>query len=265
MKIYDHHNQPIILGLSGKAGSGKTSVAESIIPKGSMELVKYGVLWDHIFYALPLYEMASIRRNIIGINEESRKLHALHEVLYEVYGGSSIGNMPHYDILVKKVKEIYNLPIDLEGTKPRGFLQQAGDICREFDSNCFSTWGIIKANKLYRQFIRRSEDSDKYSDTLTPMCIIVSDVRYKNEALSILKQPNGFVISFDADKDTLDDRLIKRDGQLMSSNHSGHSSEQDCDEVRALASAIIDTNNMNLQQQVEATLECLGIGSFTNA
>lgn len=265
MNIYNYLNQPIILGLSGKAGSGKTSVAESIIPKGSMELIKYGILWDHIFYALPLYEMASIRRNIVGINEESRKLHALHEVLYDVYGGNSIGNMPHYDILVKKVKEIYNLPIDLEGTKPRGFLQQAGDICREFDDNCFSTWGIIKANELYRQFIKRSEDVDKYSDTLTPMCVIISDVRYKNEALSILKQPNGFVISFHADRDTLDDRLIKRDGQLMSSNHSGHSSEQDFDEVKALASAIIDTNNMDLKQQVEATIECLRTGFGANA
>ena len=51
----------------------------------------------------------------------------------------------------------------------------------------------------------------------------------------------------------------------MSSNHSGHSSEQDFDEVKALASAIIDTNNMDLKQQVEATIECLRTGFGANA
>jgi uridine kinase len=35
-------NQPIIIGLAGKAGSGKTSVAESIIPKGSLDATKFG-------------------------------------------------------------------------------------------------------------------------------------------------------------------------------------------------------------------------------
>jgi len=55
--------QPIIIGLAGKAGSGKTSVAESIVPKGSFDTNKYGMKWDHLFYALPLYEMASIKKN----------------------------------------------------------------------------------------------------------------------------------------------------------------------------------------------------------
>jgi dephospho-CoA kinase len=253
-------NQPIILGLSGKAGSGKTSVAESIIPKGSMETVKFGINWDHIFYALPLYEMASIKKNIIGFNEESRKLYSLHEVLYEVYGGSSIGNMPHYDILIEKVKQIYNTPVEEEGIKPRTFLQKAGDICREYDANCFSNWAIIKANKIYRNYLKNHDE-----DNINPMCVIVSDVRYLNEAKNILKQPNGFVISFDADKEVLDERILKRDGAIMNSEQSGHSSEMEAEQVKQVASAIIDTNNMDLKQQVAATLECLGIGIKNNA
>jgi len=62
-------NQPIIIGLAGKAGSGKTSVAESIIPKGSLDATKFGYRWDHLFFALPLYEMYSIKKNIMGANE----------------------------------------------------------------------------------------------------------------------------------------------------------------------------------------------------
>ena len=45
--------QPIIIGLAGKAGSGKTSVAEAIVPKAGFESLRYGMKWDHIFYALP--------------------------------------------------------------------------------------------------------------------------------------------------------------------------------------------------------------------
>jgi pantothenate kinase-related protein Tda10 len=42
------HNEPIIIGLAGRAGSGKTSVAENIVPKGSIETTRYGMKWDHI-------------------------------------------------------------------------------------------------------------------------------------------------------------------------------------------------------------------------
>ena len=87
-------DNPIIIGLAGKAGAGKTSVAEQIVPKGAIETIKDGMKWDHIFFALPLYEMASIRKNITGERERSRKLFALHEVLYDVYGGSAIGSIP---------------------------------------------------------------------------------------------------------------------------------------------------------------------------
>lgn len=253
-KIID--NQPIILGLSGKAGSGKTSVAEAIVPKGSMETVKYGINWDHIFYALPLYEMASIKKNTVGFNEDSRKLYALHNVLYEVYGGSPIGNMPDYDVLVDKVRQINNLPIEKEGIKPRTFLQKAGDICREFDPNCFSNWAIIKANKLYKSYIKQQADDDN----INPMCVIISDVRYLNEAKGILKQPNGFVISFDADEDVLKERLIKRDGKMMDQSQTEHSSELEAEQVKQIASTIINTNHMTLEEQVSATLTYLGIG-----
>jgi len=215
--------QPIIIGLAGKAGSGKTSVAESIVPKGSFDTNKYGMKWDHLFYALPLYEMASIKKNTLGHNAELRKLYALHE-----------------------------------------FLQKAGDICREHDPNCFANWAIIKSNLLYRQYIKDLIKSDSEDDA-APMCILISDVRYVNEAKSILKQPNGIVITFDAQQDVLNERIMKRDGKLMNAEQLSHSSEQQIDEIKQISSAIINTDNMTLEEQVEATLNSLGIGTKTNA
>ena len=244
------NGQPIILGLAGKAGSGKTTVAEQIVPKGSIESTQGSIRWDHIFYALPLYEMASVKKNIVGFNEESRKLYAIHDILFDVYGGSAIGNIPSYEEFTKKVTQLQNMPIEPEGIKPRKFLQKAGDVCREFDADCFAKWAIIKANKIYRQYIKQNEDSDFESD----FGIIISDVRYLNEAKSILKQPNGFVIVFDADEDILDSRLMKRDGRLMSGDELSHSSETQIDDIKEIASIIMKTDLMSIEDQAKETI-----------
>jgi dephospho-CoA kinase len=244
------NGQPIILGLAGKAGSGKTTVAEQIVPKGAIESSQGSIKWDHIFYALPLYEMASIKKNIVGHNEKPRKLYALHETLFDVYGGSAIGNIPSYEVLIEKVKQIYGMPIEPEGIKPRKFLQNAGDICRDFDPNCFANWAIIKANKLYRQFAKQNEDADYESN----FGVIISDVRYANEAKSILKQPNGFVLVFDAEEETLNNRILKRDGKLMSEDESSHSSESQIEEIKNIASAVIKTDLMSIEDQALETI-----------
>ena len=245
------HN-PIIIGLAGKAGSGKTSVAEQIVPKGSIETIKDNTKWDHIFYALPLYEMASIRKNTKGQREQSRKLFALHEVLYEVYGSSSLGNIPDYDKFVDLVYNINNIPIEPEGIKPRTFLQNAGDMCREFDPNCFSSWAVNKAKKIHRDAMKSFEDPEDKS-----VVVLISDVRYLNEATSILEQPNGFVICFDASEETLNSRLMKRDGKLMTEAQMSHSSEKQIDYIKNVASAIIDTNDLDLDQQTTKTMEII--------
>lgn len=255
---------PIIIGLAGKAGSGKTSVAEAIVPKGSFDTKIYGMKWDHIFYALPLYEMASIKKNIMGENAESRKLHAIHDVLYEIYGGSPLGKMPHYYSFVDKVKAIYDLPIGEDASKPRTFLQVAGDICREYDEHCFASWAVSKCNLLYRQYVKEFNLSD-LENQLNHMCILISDVRYLNEANSILNQKNGVVISFEADQSILNERILKRDGKLMGIKESNHSSENNIEEIKSISSAIINTNDMTLEEQVEATLNSLGIGAKSNA
>ena len=130
--------QPIILGLSGKAATGKTSVAEAIVPKAQINSSEGPIVWDHIFFALPLYEMVSTKTNIIGTKQQSRQLYSLHSIVYELFGNSPIGNIPDYDELINIVKTIYNTPLDQDGSKPRSFLQKMGDLCREFDPDCFA-------------------------------------------------------------------------------------------------------------------------------
>lgn len=245
-------NNPIIIGLAGKAGSGKTSVAENIVPKGSIEIIKDNTKCDHIFYALPLYEMASIKKNTKGLKENSRKFFALHDVLYDIYGGSSLGNVPDYPDFINLVSAINSLPIEPEGVKPRKFLQIAGDLCRSFDPDCFALWAINKAKKIHRETMRSlNEEEDKN------VVVLISDVRYLNEAKSILEQPNGFVICFDATQDVLDQRLLKRDGKLMNEDEMSHSSEKQIDYIKNIASFVIDTNELDLDQQTEKTIQII--------
>lgn len=256
MNMINYNNkQPIIIGLAGKAGSGKTSVAESIVPKGSLETTKYGIKWDHIFYALPLYEMASIKKNIKGHNEKNRKLYAIHDVLFDLYGRSTLGDIPDYETMCSMVNEIYQMDIESEGTKPRSFLQKSGDICRQSAPDCFARWAIMKSSRAYRDYVRQIPEGQDYN----PMAIIVSDVRCKNEAEHILKQPNGFIVCYEASKETLDGRLVKRDGVLMDETHSSHYTENGIEDIKSIASLTIDTNNMTLEEQTKETLIKLNI------
>jgi len=251
-KLYSE--QPIMIGLAGKAGSGKTSVAEALVPKGSFAKTQYGARWDHIFFALPLYEMLTSKVNIQGINQESRIKYAIHETLYELYGSNSIGMIPDYDDFIDKVNNIYNLPLDANASKQRTFLQKAGDICRDGYSECFCHWAIGKTLKLYKSYIKTLEEDEEES----PFVVLVSDVRFENEAKSILKMPNGFVVYFDAEQEVLNERLMKRDGRISTPEQNAHASEQEVNFVKDIASFVIDTNNLTIEQQVNKTLKTLG-------
>lgn len=253
---------PIIIGLAGKAGSGKTSVAEKICPKGSIgSSVVRGITWDHIFYALPLYEIASIRRSIKGYNESSRKKHHIHNVLYDLYGGTPIGNMPDYDMLVSQVKELLDLPMEPEEQKPRSFLQKAGDICRRDHPDCFAEWAITKSVKRYMAHAASWDDEED----VTPFGIIISDVRFVNEAKSIQKMPNGLVFYFSATQEVLDKRLMKRDGRISTKEQDSHRSESESSEVEKIADIIISTDHLTLEEQVNETLNLINEKEALNA
>lgn len=255
-KFYPDH--PIILGLAGNAGTGKTSVAEKIVPKAQVNPLNNHIVWDHIFFTLPLYEIASIKKNSLGIRQKDRQLFGIHEALYDLFGGNALGNIPSYDDFTKLVKDMHNLPIEPEGIKPRSFLQKAGDLCRSYDPDCFAKWLIFKSLKSFRTYT----STDEYQDNMTPMCIIVSDVRFKNEADRILVQPNGFVVCYEASDETRNQRILKRDGVLMTEDQKNHISENEIDLVKSVASAIINTDDLSIEDQVKQTIKL--VESFTD-
>lgn len=240
-------NSPIILGISGLAGTGKTSVAESIVPKGRI-VQNSDLVWDHIFFALPLYELASIKTNVRGLREKERQLYEIHNVLYDLYGGSPIGDVPDYHDLISLVHKIYSLPIE-EDIKPRSFLQKAGDLCRELREDCFATWAIAKAKSLHKEYLRSTPEDD-----VLPFIVIISDVRFINEASCIINQDNGVLVNFSASDEVRFNRLMNRDGYMMSEEQRKHKSENEMDSIQSLAHVIIDTDNMSIEGQTVATI-----------
>jgi hypothetical protein len=170
--------------------------------------------------------------------------------------------MPEYGCFVELVHNIYNFPIDSNGVKPRSFLQKVGDLCRAHYPDCFVHWVIHKAVKMYRQYANSIDLISAHDDNFdqeAKMIILVSDVRYPNEAEAIKKHPNGFIICFDASEQTLRERLIKRDGRSMSIDEASHPSENGIETIKGISDIIINTDNMTVEEQVEATLGALSL------
>lgn len=244
-------NKPIIVGLAGKAATGKTSVAEKIVPKAKVDSGSGGIVWDHIFFALPLYELAAIKKGVIGSRQKVRQLYGIHETLYDLFGNSPIGDVPDYEDMVSLVQGIQSLSIEPEGVKPRTFLQKAGDSCRSYDPDCFCKWAIRKANSLHVSYLRSlSEDVDP-----SPFSVIVSDVRYMNEAEAILSQENGIVVCYTASDDVRNQRLFNRDGRYMTDEQANHPSEMEIDQIAQIANAVINTDDLTVDDQTLFTLD----------
>jgi cytidylate kinase len=250
-KQYDP-DYPIIVGLAGKAATGKTVVAETIVPKASFGTNSNGLVWDHIFFAMPLYEFYSIRTKIEGMNAQSRKLFATHETLYDLYGSSPLGNMPEYKNFVDLVNQINSEPVDHDGSKPRSFLQKIGDYCRSYDEECFAKWGVRKANQIHSDYTSSlSEESE------LPHCVLISDVRFVNEAQAILSQPNGIIIKFEASDQVRRERILSRDFVLMTDEQLSHRSEKEIDSMSDIIDLAINSDSMSIEDQVKETIKLI--------
>lgn len=242
--------QPIILGLAGKAATGKTSVAEYLVPKAQINTINSNIVWDHLFFALPLYEMATIKTTIMGLRQADRQLYSLHSVVYDLFGGNPIGNIPEYDELINLVRSIYAMPVLEDGKKPRSFLQNVGDLCRNIDENCFVNWTINKAKSLYRNYAHGQDN-----DEVLPFCVIISDVRFVNEAQGILDQPNGILVCYEASDLVRDERILRRDGVHMTEAQKNHKSEQQIDAIKSMSNLVINTDNLSIVDQSNKTIE----------
>lgn len=253
MKKEYNQDHPIILGLAGKAATGKTAVAESIVPKASFGNTNSGIVWDHIFFAMPLYEFYSIRSIIEGMNAESRKLFSIHQALYDLYGNSPLGSMPSYDNFTDLVHKINNERLEFDGNKPRSFLQKVGDYCREYEESCFAKWGTRKAVSIHNEYLN-SLDKDEEE---IPHCVIVSDVRFINEAEAILNQPNGIIVQFEASDEVRRNRIFSRDSVFMTDEQMSHRSEKEIDMMSDLVDLVIDSSNIKIEEQVNLTIKAV--------
>lgn len=253
----NHDNNPIVIGLCGKAGTGKTSVANIIVPSHTIKFDQENrTIWDHSFFAMPLYEMASIKRITKGEKQEDRILFQLHEVLLDVFGGSPLYGAPPYDEFINLVKEIADLPMPIDDDiKPRTFLQKAGEVCRLKNETCFVQWAKRKAYQRCTSLLSNNEEEEE--NLYENYACIISDVRYENEAEMIKSLPNGILIRFDASTDVRLDRLHKRDGYRMSDEQLNHKSEQVELIPDSMLNAIINTDTMTAEQQAEATIKII--------
>jgi gluconate kinase len=251
----DSNNQPVLIGLCGKAGTGKTSVANLIVPQHALKYdTENSTVWDHTTFAMPLYEMASIKRMTKGIDSENRILYQLHEVLFDLFGKSPLYGAPSYDEFVLLVKQIAGLPMPFDDDiKPREFLQKAGEICRDNKEDCFVHWVRRKAIQKASTLTSENDEDHHYRHYVC----IVSDVRYENEAEMIASQPNGILIRFDASNETRMQRLLNRDGYTMPESQLNHKSEQVENISEDLLNAVINTDNMSIAEQAQETIQII--------
>jgi dephospho-CoA kinase len=65
------------------------------------------------------------------------------------------------------------------------------------------------------------------------------------------------VIVFDASDETLNDRIIKRDGKPLSEEQKNHHSEKQIDVIKQKATYVLNTDGMSLEEQSSGTLNLI--------
>ena len=205
---------------------------------------------------MPLYEMASIRRDIEGEKSYHRKRYEVHRVLLEVFGSNPLYGAPDYDKLISMVNEICELPIASEG-KPRSFLQKVGtEICRAEDDNCWVNWMDRKIESDYRAFVQDwrkeiADDPDKQDEVPPTWGSIISDCRFVNEAEFIYNHPNGILVKLTATPEERARRIHERDGKEMTAEQLSHASEKQVSLIpEEWFAEVVDTTGMSIEDQV---------------
>jgi hypothetical protein len=262
-------NEPIYIGFAGPAGSGKTSTANYIVPKstgsaygqietstsdiwGNITVEQFpDVIWDHFYFALPLYDMVNYK-SVEGSDSQNRALYGLHEVA----NGLMMRSIP-YDDLVELVYDLFALPLDSNSEKPRSFLQQAGDLCRAQREDCFARY--IKY-KVYDNWRSIHLDYDRQDQDPPWYIAIISDIRYANELEMIKSQPNHLTFKFTASPEELRRRIEDRDGMRMSEEQANHPTEAGIPDDEF--DYVIDTTGMSMNDQVQMVYNRITTSDF---
>lgn len=204
---------PFLIGLHGNMGTGKTYLASHLAdpsspvvhrPNGKPEV------WSHMYFAMGIKRLLNTRLQITGDKAYDRTLYSIHQALIEILGGNPLFGAPRYNDLIQTVYEIQELPVDPNAEKHRDFMQQVGAKIRAHNKNAW-------VNYIHKKI--QEEDSRP-----EPLVVVLSDVRYKNEA-DLIKAYGGMLIKLTADADTILDRLLDRDGEVPTKEQVQHESE----------------------------------------
>ena len=274
-------NQPIIVGLAGRAGTGKTVTADSLAPIGQVVALKCRcghdpntehlndldttgcimcdcryvsydgqMVWTHLFYALPIYRIATARQKIHGNNARNRILYEIHGAIVDLFGNTPLYSaIKNYDDLIDLVRYTASIPCEPEGEKARTFMQEFGSLCREYDPDVFVKWVERKAHEEFREF-QREYNEDKYPGLKCG--IVVSDVRFENEAEMIANHPNGALYGLTATPEVLRARLEYRDGRQLTPEQANHPSENSIELIpEEYFKQKVDTSLFSVLEQVQ--------------
>lgn len=242
------NSNPTVIGLAGKAGTGKTVTAQTIAP--TVQFNNYEnftpITYDHTFLAVPLYTLASIKTKTKGVDSYNRMAHQIHQQLFQIFNP---GGLPPYRDMVELVGKIYEHPIPTD-EKPRTFLQNVGTWCRDLDPECFTQFMRNHILDRYRLHLLEAEH-DGFVPTDWHM--FVSDIRYPNEAAMIRTFERGVLIKLECEEHVRLQRLSNRDGRELSPEEAKHSSENSLSLIPdENFHAILDTTDLNVEEQAEA-------------
>lgn len=244
-------DKPIVLGLAGEGGTGKTATANVLAPPARMQGPSQNdIWWEPLAAAAPLYEMASILQMTEGDKEFDRKAYAIHAVLVDLFGMPAFG-APPYEEVVELVYDLCCAPPPV-GEKPRTFLQDTGTRVRELMPDCILGWmgrKVLSLNAFFRQ-------EHSAMDPMPMFGVVLSDLRMENEVAWVRSTINGVAIKLTCDPEVRQERISKRDGVGMSDTQRQHATEtwvasslDDCFD------AVIDTTSLKLSQQVSSVLD----------
>lgn len=267
-----HYNPdlPLVVGLAGGYATGKTATANGLAPNGRLihppDEDESGprIEWDHFYFALPLYRMATARQSIEGDLEYDRMAYEILLTLLDVVGTNPLFGSPPFNDLIQMAYEITEYPCPREG-KPRSFLQWVGtDLLRAYDEDVWVKWMGRKIATEHRLFRQEHLDVDGYLKDDAPLYgVVVSDCRFDNELKLIRDHPNGILIKLTASPEVVENRQLMRDGYTMSESQKNHQSETSLQLPDELYDAIINTDNISVTEQVNQVKRI--VSAFTGA